>query len=138
MYYYIVNQCDVRLWGVSQQERFRKTMLKLGRFKLIDQLDNIDPEEKVLLVRADYLLDANVLGKLMQHPKAMLTDSSRQVIAAAWIDGRQANEFAAFSELTLDYESNAIPVFTPQELTGGYDPRLRKFDLSHVVNISRP
>ena len=137
MYYYIVNQCDVHLWGVSQQERFKKTMLKLGEFEHIDQLGHIDPEEKVLLARADYLLDANVLGKLMQHPQAMLTDSSRQVVAAAWIDGKLANKVATtFSQLTPDCDSGAIPMFTPQELTGGYDPRLRKFDLSHVVKIS--
>ena len=137
MYYYIVNQCDVRLWGVSQQERFRKTMHKLGKFEQIDQLDRIGPEEKVLLVRADYLLDANVLGKLMRHLGAMLTDSSKQVVTAAWVDAKLANEIATtFNQLTPDYASDAISMFTPQELTGGYDPRLRKFDLSHVVKIS--
>ncbi len=112
-------------------------MLKLGNFKHIDQLDHVGAEEQVLLVRADYLLDANVLGKLTQHPQAMLSDSSGQVIAAAWIDGKQANEIAKiFSRLKPGSESIVPPVFSPQELTGGYDPRLRKFDLSHVVEIT--
>ena len=138
MYYHIIGECDVRLWGLSQRERIRKTIEKAGKFAERADLSSIEPAEKVLLVRADYLFDANVLGKLLQYPQALLTCSSDRFPVAAWIEGNLLKEIYPKIEQSRVVESSCpVPVYSPQELTGGYDPRLRKFDLSHVVQINR-
>lgn len=137
MYYYIINSSDVQLWGMSQQDRIKKVMAKLGQFESVDNLAELAEGDNVLLLRADYLLDANVLGKLVQETQAILTDSPQQAAAAAWIDVSLAKEVVAkIDQLQQIKEIESISLFTPQELTGGYDPRLRKFDLSHVVKIT--
>ena len=137
MYYYIVDKCDVRLWGVPQEVRIQKIMAKLGAFTRIENLEELAETEQVLLVRADYLLDANVLGKLILQSQGVLTDSSQLAVAAAWLESGVARKIVNnLSHLQLDCKVDAYKVFTPQELTGGYDPRLRKFNLSHVVKAT--
>lgn len=137
MYYYIINTSDVQLWGLSQQDRLQKIMAKLGKFEPVDDLDKLAAGSNVLLLRADYLLDANVLGKLIDKTQAILTDSSQQAATAAWVDASLATEIIAkIDHLQLIKDIASITLFTPQELTGGYDPRLRKFNLSHVVKIT--
>lgn len=137
MYYYIVDKCDVRLWGVPQEVRIQKIMAKLGAFTRIQNLEELAETEQVLLVRADYLLDANVLGKLILQPQGVLTDSSQLAVAAAWLKSGVARKIVNnLSHLQLDRKVDAYKVLTPQELTGGYDPRLRKFNLSHVVKVT--
>ena len=137
MYYHIINESDVRLWGVSQEQRIRKLVAKLGEFEQIDSVEMLAATDQVLLIRGDYLFDANVLGKLIQRSHAILTDSSNQAAIAAWVDGKVAKQVRVKLEQSqIDGNTSSIEVVTPQALTGGYDPRLRKFNLSHVVKIT--
>lgn len=137
MYYHIISECDVPLWGLSQRERIHKTMGKLDDFSERADLSSVGPNEKILLVRADYLLDANVLGKLLQQSQALLTSSSEPFPVAAWINGALLEEiYPKIKQSQVVDSFGSIEVFSPQELTGGYDPRLRKFNLSHVVRIT--
>ena len=137
MYYHIINKSVVRLWGVSQEDRIQKILAKLGIKNRVDYLKELPAGKNVLLLRADYLLDGNVLGKLLQHSQAMLTDSSERVIVAAWLKAEQAVDIVNdFNHLRIQDINDSTTLFTPQELTGNYDPRLRKFDLSHIVKIT--
>ena len=138
MYYHIINDCDIELWGVPQRERIEKTVAKVGDFQHLVALDSPQFTGNVLLIRADYLFDANVLTKLLQHSSAILMSSDDQKPVAAWVDIAVARECKTLiAHQQPDTNNISIPSHTPQSLTGGYDPRLRKFDLSHVVKITR-
>lgn len=138
MLYHIINTCDVALWGVSQADRIRKVLAKVGEASEIMNLNNVPFGQNVLLLRADYLYEANVIQKLIINSSVILVSScAYQSPVAAWLNSNDALSGVRLlqgdqSERILE----SIPVFTPQQLTGGYDPRLRKYDLAHVVHVN--
>ncbi len=138
MFYHIVNTCEVALWGVSQAQRIHKILSRIGCVTEIADLSQLKRNQKILLLRADYLFEANVLQKLTQQQQAILVSSGDDTVpVAAWVD--QACYDTAVEALQLGKLSlfdAALPVMTPSGLTGGYDPRLRKYDLAHVVQIT--
>ena len=134
-YYHIINECEVQLWSVPQSERIHKLMAKSRELAPIKHLSDLKSTDKILIINAHYLFDANVLTKLVARVQGILTNSSGQIPVAAWIDA--ANVDSVLPALMQPNKSiESIPVFTPQDLTGSYDPRLRKFDLSHVVKVT--
>ena len=139
MNYHIINNCEVSLWGLSQRERIRKVLARVGGFSECSDLEMLSSDENVLVLRADYLFEANVIKKLIELEDALLLcSSSRQQPAAAWVPATAAAEVA---KLLIDGDikgsSLGVEMTTPQQLTGGYDPRLRKYDLAHVVQITQ-
>ena len=116
----------------------RKILDRVGDFNEIPDLNQLPAEENILLLRADYLYEANVIQKLIALPEAILVSSREdQLPAAIWCkssDLSKAKMMLEQSKLSPDLVT--ITVYTPQQLTGGYDPRLRKYDLAHVVQIN--
>jgi len=138
MNYHIINTCDVALWGISQQRRIHKVLNRVGNFDLCVDIANVPNDEKILLLRADYLYEANVIKKLIELENTILLSSSDEnKAAAAWVQGKhissviEALNNKEFSEIPM-----GISAVTPKTLTGGYDPRLRKYDLAHVVEVT--
>ena len=136
MYYHIINHCSVRLWSVSQQDRIEKVLAKAGNLKQLNSETSPEQNDMILILRADYLFDANVLGKFMAHPCGILNDSSARVSVAAWVKYGHLEKISALLATDSLVEAEGHEHFTPMQLTGGYDPRLRKFDLSHVVEVT--
>ena len=128
----------MRLWGVSQQERIHKVLAKAGEFNECSDLKQLPVGEKILLLRADYLYEANVIKKLISQSNAILISSCvNKTPASAWVEASLAAEAAHILECCEITEfSSKLGIVTPQQLTGGYDPRLRKYDLAHVVKVS--
>ena len=138
MNYHIINTCDVTLWGVTQQQRIRKVLARVGEFEECVDLKQLAANEKILLLRADYLYEANVLKKLIAQQNALLVSScDKKSPAAAWVEASLISEATARLLKQSEDVSNLISIVTPQELTGGYDPRLRKYDLAHVVEVTQ-
>ena len=139
MFYHIINTCDVALWEVPQLERMQKVLAGAGVDQQAQCIEDIPQEEKVLVLRADYLYEANVIEKLIAYPRAILLSScQKRLPVACCLPARLASR--ALSLLNENQhalmEDVTISRHTPQTLTGGYDPRLRKYDLAHVVNIN--
>ena len=138
MDYHIINTCDVALWGVPQAERIRKVLAKAGDFTQISDIQAVKPGQNILLLRADYLYEANLIQKLVAQPEAILVSScDQQSPSAIWCDGDKISP--AVKLLNHEQSENGLDstaVYTSQQLTGGYDPRLRKYDLAHVVHIN--
>ena len=138
MHYQIINTCDVALWGVPQSERIRKVLAKAGDFNQITDVQVVKVGQNILLLRADFLYEANVIQKLTAQSEAILLSScDKKLPSAIWCHQDKATQAIKLlnheaSELSLD----SMSVYTPQQLTGGYDPRLRKYDLAHVVRIN--
>jgi phosphatidylglycerophosphate synthase len=138
MVYHIINTCDVDLWGVPQAERIRKVLAKVGDFNQIPDIQAVKPGENILLLRADYLYEANVIQKLTAQPEAILLSSCDQKLPSAiWCNSEKASQaIKVLNHEQSEFDLGSMTVYTPQQLTGGYDPRLRKYDLAHVVHIN--
>ena len=145
MYYHIVKPCGVSLWGVSPEQRIAKNLEKVGVFQQIDDLSLLQPNDAILILRLDYLYDAYLLTKLVAQPNAtsstLLSDSSQSTLVAAWTSAEKASCLLARIEnedapqMVVEEETYTVSLFSPEALTGGYDPKLRKFNLSHVVRV---
>ncbi len=138
MVYHIINTCDVALWGVSQVERIRKVLAKAGDFSEIADTDAVLSGQNILLLRADYLYEANVIQKLVAQSEAILLSScDKKSVSAVWCDGgKSVQAIQLLNKERSEPYLDSITVYSPQQLTGGYDPRLRKYDLAHVVHIN--
>ncbi len=138
MNYHIINTCDVALWGISQQVRIEKVLARVGDFQCCQDLAQLSDEEDILLLRADYLYEANVIKKLIEQKDTLLTSSCEKSLpAAAWTKVKHSSQL--INMLQSGHSSplpEGINSVSPRMLTGGYDPRLRKYDLAHVVQIN--
>ena len=138
MFYHIINSCDVKLWGVPHKDRIAKTLAKTGNFENVRDLTKIPANEKLLILDARYLYETNVVANLISRDQAILLSSCEKTAVGIWAERRKV-------ESILPWLNNAhgkhftfsVPSFSAEQLTGGYDPRLRKFDLSHVVQITK-
>jgi len=145
MYYHLVKQCGVPLWGVSPEQRVAKNLEKIGAFQQVDDLRSLQPDDGILILRLDYLYDAYLLAKLVAQPHAgsstLLSDSSKGTLVAAWTSAASSSRLLArienedMAQVVAEEEGNTVSLFSPEALTGGYDPKLRKFNLSHVVKV---
>lgn len=138
MFYYITGNCEAELWGLPQVDRIRKTLAKVDKFIEVIDIESCNEADNILVLRADYLYEANVIQKLISHSEAILVSSDEnQSPAALWVNGSMLHESSVYLSKQVSSASiDKLPIITPQELTGGYDPRLRKYDLSHVVKIN--
>ncbi len=134
MYYTIINTCEYQLWGLSQQERISKTINKVSHFNPLLESTQIQAGDKILLLRADYLIEANVVSKLIQKDQAVLNSSCDGLAVAVWTTADNYNSaLALLQKQTGEHDFNS---YTAQQLTGGYDAQLRKYDLSYVVRLA--
>jgi len=113
-------------------------LAKAGDFSEITNLEQQPAGQNILLLRADYLYEANVIQKLIAQSEAILLSSCDQESSAAiWCDGDKATQaIKRLNGESVETDLDSLAVYTPQQLTGGYDPRLRKYDLAHVVQVN--
>ena len=112
-------------------------LAKIGNFEPVDRISKIHEKEKILLLDANYLFEANVITRLIANNQGLLLSSCGNDIAGMWAEQKKVK--AILPWLINNPTKNltfSIPSFTAEELTGGYDPRLRKFDLSHVIRVT--
>jgi len=65
MYYSIINTCDKKLWGLTQNQRVQQTLCKIAEIHALTDSVTLDPNDKILLIRSDYLIEANVIQRFI-------------------------------------------------------------------------
>jgi phosphatidylglycerophosphate synthase len=115
-----------RIWGMTSAERLRRTFQRAGlRTIARDALERAPGVEGVVLARADWIYDENLIRGLAQRPGAVLTGPGGAA-AAAHVRGDQAQSAAAALERGED-PAASVPGLTrldPGELA--YNEALRK------------
>jgi phosphatidylglycerophosphate synthase len=129
----IVGGSDRRIWGITGAERILRILAAQGVQPL-----PAAPATTVLLLRADQIYDARLLGALARSDGAFLLrvgDGDRAVAArvpAAEADA-VANAFARGAGAALD----GLPVRRPEDLVTGFEKSLRKYETPRVHDIDR-
>ena len=134
MYYSIINSCDKKLWGLTQDQRVAQTLSKIIDIRALTDTSVADAGDKILLIRSDYLIEANVIKRLMQRNDCALQSSSDCEIVAIWTKYKHYEEAKAV--LNAGKRQHHFSQVTSEQLTGGYDINLRKYDISHVVKVT--
>jgi phosphatidylglycerophosphate synthase len=83
----LVNSCAVELWGLSQEERLRRTLARAGVAALRTEGEaTASSAESLVLVRADFALDDSLIRALVRTPDCLLVvtleDGTQAAVAA--------------------------------------------------------
>ena len=124
----LVGPEGVPVWGLTGEERLRRMAARLGA-DVRPWSGNESPAGRVLLIRRDSVLGADVLAALLRVETGMLLDEDGASAVAAMAPVGRAGEIAPFLERArwiADQQSLPLPALRPRELASIYDEKLRK------------
>ena len=84
----VVGESRVQLWNLDARERIRRQLKQAGDVHLLqrpEDLQELPPQAKVLILRADYLFEVRTLTAMMEHPDTVLLHSRLQRPAGAYV-----------------------------------------------------
>ncbi|CBE70145.1 MAG: CDP-alcohol phosphatidyltransferase family protein [Candidatus Methylomirabilis oxygeniifera] len=129
VYAHILGEAPATLWGLSSRERYRRVLAPVGVTAIADDLSSLRPDDSVLIVRGDYLLDSRVLQGLTESLHVMIeapAGPSRALIVAH-VPANLAMEARAV--LSLEKGAALPPSVRIEKLEDqlvSFDRRLRK------------
>lgn len=134
----LVGSCDVRLWSLSQAERWRRCLARAGIVDFGE--DGVPPPQggTVVLARADYVLDDATLRALVARPGCLLAAEeagARRVAVAAHVEAARAAELAAVLAGGGDAAAPGVAALALQELGRGHNETLRKRARPFAVKV---
>lgn len=129
IYAHILGEAPAKLWGLSSRERYRRVLAPVGVTAIADDLSSLSPDDSVLIVRGDYLLDGRILQGLVKSLHIMIeapAGPSRAVIAA-----HVPADLATAARAVLSLERGAalppsVRVEKLEDQLASFDARLRK------------
>jgi phosphatidylglycerophosphate synthase len=127
----IIGQTTETLWSITPETRLARMALRAGA-GAIKTIEQLEPEEPALIIRADSVLEERLVRALLSRTGVILTALSRQtgraMALAARVDGKIAAEAAAniLQENFLDKSLDGFSYADAEAIGGAYDPILRK------------
>ena len=138
VYVYMVNQGEVPLWGLGSRERIERMLVRAGGIPLVERLEDVPADARVLLLRGDYLYDARILARLVAEENILLQVSSagENVPVAAVVGTGQAQQAV---ETVLEKPGagpvEGINTVNLADWASGFQEQLRKFDPPYVLPV---
>lgn len=117
-----VGNSDVRVWGMTSQDRLARTCRRLGLTRA-DPASTPRDAPGVLVVNAGWIFDEALIKALSEQPGAVLVDDAGRPVAAH-VTGAQVPAAVAWVG-SGDLPPNATPL-NAVELAGAYNHALRK------------
>ncbi|MEQ9002433.1 MAG: CDP-alcohol phosphatidyltransferase family protein [Pseudomonadales bacterium] len=121
---YIVGRSSVRLWQLSAEQRIQRQLRQAGDVDLVQSLDELPADARVLLLRADYLYEVRTLKTLLERADTLLRHPGSGQLAAAVVGAAQATEARNLLDNGAPTPAG-LSVITPDDL-GAFDHQLRK------------
>jgi phosphatidylglycerophosphate synthase len=129
----IVGRSDVVLWGLSSEERIRRTFRRAG----VDEGATAAGATQVL-VRGDYIFDETLIRDLASAPRTVLMAPDGQTPVAAHCSQDTAADLIAVlsgdASLSPDLRT-AFRVVGPAELSSVYQRALRKREIPFLLPL---
>ncbi len=127
----VVGTTDVKLWGLTLPDRLRKQFDRAG-FK---QDSNAD---KLVLVRADAVLDQPLIGALAQHSNLVLLSSDGHKPIAASAGRADLDRVVALLENQSETPLAGFTVQTPADVGASFWKALRKRETPYALQVGAP
>jgi phosphatidylglycerophosphate synthase len=132
----IIGGSDVRLWGMSLEERLRRSLVRAG----VAVADEREAAGAQLLLRGDHVFDDALVADLARTPSGVLVGADGAPIAAnvghAAHAAVLAEAMAKGGKLPGDLGA-ALRVLAPAELSSAYRRALRKRETPYVFRLQR-
>jgi phosphatidylglycerophosphate synthase len=125
----VIGQGAVKLWGMTSEERLRRSLARAGILQIAERAEHLPPEARVLAVRADWVFDQSLIEALARRPGVVLTGPGGQAVAA----NLSPAEAAAFAAGTAPAGAARL---ASDELVPDYDSKLRKLMPAFLLPLS--
>jgi phosphatidylglycerophosphate synthase len=125
LFFHIIGDPQVRLWGITPRERLRRQILHVADASPIDDLNDLPSEASIILVRGDFLTEVRTFRRLMSHPDILLRYTSDQRLTAGCVSAKHAEVSAALLRGDLADIPEGLDVVDPAELDA-FDIELRR------------
>jgi phosphatidylglycerophosphate synthase len=139
VYIHIIGDSETNIWGLSGRERLQRMLKAFAGTELSDNPARIPARAPALLLRADYLFDAIVLGALLKAKTNLVLVSEESEPVAMRISGGNVQQ--ALGEFASGGEGQILSFLPRYELKDLDLPSLRqnlkKRDAPYVLPISR-
>ncbi|MDR6286624.1 phosphatidylglycerophosphate synthase [Methylopila jiangsuensis] len=131
----LLGRSEVRIWGMSAQERLTRQLGRAGATDVRSALDGLAPDAQVLLLKVDHAYEQRLVDALAIRPGAALLAEGAPV--AAHVTGAQAEATAA---ALLAGDAAALPAgveaLDSEGLGGSYNFKLRKREVAYVIPLN--
>lgn len=122
---YVVGESATRLWGLSSRQRISRQVREVGGITLIEDLDQLTADSRILLLRADYLFETRTLAALSQQSNTLLKRSDQTQAAAANVDSVYLPQGMALLGGTGTKDPAPLTIAEPATLNA-FDQKLRR------------
>ena len=135
--WYICNESDIRLWGLTSCERFGRMLIRLGIHDLLSDVRNIPAGNSVLILRGDFIFDERVLRSLSKEKNVILEMEigSGSIPVAAHVEASVALSVSQSMQAEQFAEMPNLRKVTLEDLSGSFSNELRKADHPYVLPI---
>ena len=138
----MVGTSDALIWGLTTEERLRRTTKALKVEAVIRDGESLPSIGSIVLIRADYAIEDRLVKALVDHePGLVLTvegDDGRSTVAiAAHVDAAEAEAVAALLRAPevdrTKVLAKGLKLLSPIGLGGDYNATLRKREIPYVL-----
>ena len=140
LYVYIIHESSVRLWGLSASDRICRMLGQKRDISLVSDPSAVPVDDRLLVLRGDYLFDGRVLEAITELRDVLLTagPDSAPVAVAANVSGGAATTAAALLDGTIAASANSagLEVLRFDGIATAFEERLRKSDLPFVLPVT--
>lgn len=109
MFTHALGTTPIQLWGIDSDQRLRRMLDHTPGLRWCEDPASLAPDQRLLLIRADYLFELRTLKLLAERDNVLLRCPGDGKLAAASI---RAGEFKSASALLIDPQSDPQPAFT--------------------------
>ena len=134
LYFYLVRESSLRVWGLTVSERVAR--LLQGKAQPLKDPSRLKPEDAVLLLRGDYLLDDRLVRYLSGQRGLVvgLREGGRFVPLAAHVPSELFSTTRAFLEGGAP-PPKGLTLKTLDEITGDFLTHLKKFEPPFALKL---
>ncbi len=139
LYYQVIGSDTTQIWGLSPKRRIARVLSRLCGARetirpLIDAPKPLPENARLLLIRADYLLDERVIDGLIKSTEDLVLEVDG-IPVAAWVDANLGASAKALLENQIT-EPLIIRRVTPEDVSRAISRKLRKVSPPYVIQIS--
>jgi len=151
-YIYIFDETPIQLWGLSSSQRIRRELewelssrkgkdsgqLSNGAIEFVDNLEQVPPEDDVVLFRGDYLYDVRIIVNLIDAADTLLqvSEGGSRVTVAAHTGAASAAQVMEHIRGDNQELPREINIETPETLVPQPQVRLKKAHAAFVLPIN--
>ncbi len=125
LYFHIVGDCQVRLWGLTPRERLTRQIRQFADARPVDDLGTIPQGASLLLFHSAYVAEIRTLRRLVSHPDTLLRCARDGRLAAAFVSTEHAESAADLLRGTQAAVPESLAVLDPAALDA-FDTDLRR------------